>query len=128
MAKLHIYRRAGVVHMSAEAHAACEYLAAKPADIQGLSAEIASLRALLNAPSPKISPSALAGVAISIDIARLLIAALPSETSADLELKELVFSNREPLLAEIALLPILIESSIRSDQFRLGIARRTRGR
>jgi hypothetical protein len=122
MMKSHIYRRAGVVHMSAEAQAAHEYVAAWATDVQGLSAEIRRLRALLNAPSPKISAQALAGATIGIDIARLLIAATPAETLADLSFKELVLGDREPSVAETALLPVLLEASIRADRFRLGVA------
>lgn len=123
MAKLHIYRRGGVVHMSSEAQTAHEYIAGRPTDIHGLAGEITSLRAVLATPSPKLSPRALAGVALSIDMVRMLIAALPSETFADLDFKELIFQDREPLLGETALLPVLLEASIRADHYRLAGAR-----
>ena len=122
MRKSHYLRRGGVVYISAEAEAAFKFISSRPVgNIYGLGAESVCLRNVLDDPAPKISMEALAGIALFVDIDRLLIAAMPSETVSELEFKKLIFEDRDPLTAEAALLPMLAEASIISDEFRLGI-------
>jgi hypothetical protein len=121
MADHHYIRRGGFIHLSREAQAVWRFVADQPFNIYNLGAESVCLRSLLEHPAPKIDMVTLAGVATGVDIARLLVAAIPSESVSDLEFKKLIFEDPEPLTAEAALLPLLGRASIVSDEFRLGI-------
>jgi len=126
VSKIHFRRRGGVVHISPEAQAAYDYFGSRPSDLCGLGADLVCLLNAMEAPSPKISQQVLAGLAAGIDMHRLMLAAIPSESVKDLEYKKVLFQDRDSFVPTSALLPLLLEGSIVSDEFRLGLRKRRR--
>jgi hypothetical protein len=123
--KYHYYRRAGAMHISPEAEVAYRFIGSRPSDLYCLGAEMICLQNVLDLPASRISEEALVGIATTIDSIRLLAAAIPSEKLEDLEYKQqILFEDRDPLMAESALLPLLIDASLVSDEFRLGLRRK----
>lgn len=121
MKKSHYLRCGEFVHMSPESQAAFGFVAAWPRDIYRLGAHTVCLRNIVDDPAPRISAGVLDGVALGVDIGRLLLAAVPSRDEGELNFKRMLFEDRRPLTPELDLLSLLCEASQISDEFRLGL-------
>ncbi len=121
MKKSHFRHRGGVVYLSREAEHYFKCLADLPDDLSGLETEYLRLVSLLREADPQLSARVLVGVTRAIDLTRLIMAATPADCVEALDVKREVFKNSEPLQDGPELLPLLVDASLLSDEYRLGV-------
>jgi hypothetical protein len=96
--------------------------AALTRDLRRLASDVLFLSLYLESRNPRIDLAMGADIRCFIDLARLLVAALPASSEAELELKLAALTPPEPLIADHVNLRAMAESGARADIQRLKLS------
>ena len=107
------------VSLTAEDTICYRWVGGRQREIGALYCELMVLNLFLEGDSPRIDRASFDGIRAAMDELRMIIAAIPAWTLADLHTKVIALDGFAPILAEHGALPTIAEASIRADISRL---------